>query len=400
MTAPARTSAADDVAAAPAGSTALNRLLPNRSIRLAAVGAVVVTVLLPFLWSSETFWFTVLANALIFATAAVGLSLLTGYAGQVSLGHAAFLATGGYVAAYFGSELGWPMPYWMLLAAVVGGLVGAVVGPFALRFKGNYLVVVTLAVIFVSVHVFQNWDGFTGGNSGRSAGSLRLDVVTVGDTAVLDFKNLSVFGHELNQQQGLFWLSAIVLAGVLVVARNIVRTRPGRALQAIRDRDVAAEVIGVHTARYKIAVFALSSAIASLAGGLYAASVRFLSPGDPASQLFLSIRFVAIIIIGGLGTLYGAVVGALILGSLPEILKEYADKLAFDIPIWGKPLVKETATSDGLFSTAVLSEIVFGLLLVGFLVLQPRGVAGMIDWARTRLGRILGARGGETDVQD
>lgn len=353
-------------------------LLATSAGRVGTALAVAVVLLGPFVLGSD-FWMTVLANAAIFAIAGVGLSLLTGYAGQVSLGHAAMLSIGGYVAVWFGADQGWPLLLWLLVTAAIGGLVGAAVGPFALRFRGNYLVVVTLALLFITVHVFENWDRFTAGFDGKSASGLPLSI------GPLDFGELSIPGKDFTREQGLYYLSWLVLGLVLVVARNIVRARPGRALQAIRDRDIAAEIIGVETARYKIGAFVVSSGIAALAGGLHAASVRFITPGDPSSQLFLSIRFVAIIIVGGLGSLWGVVVGALLLGPLPELLKEHADLFGFTVPGVGEPLLKATPTSPGLLTAAALSEILFGVLLVVFLMFQPRGVAGMVADLRNRL---------------
>lgn len=358
----------------------LSGLLSTSSGRIATAVAIVVVAWLPF-WLDSDFWMTVLANAGIFAIGGVGLSLLTGYAGQVSLGHAAFLSIGGYTAVWFSADQGWPLLPWLVVVALVGALVGAVVGPFALRFKGNYLVVVTLALLFLTVHLFDNWDSFTGGLNGKSASDIKLAL------GPIDFAELSVFGKDFTREQGIYYLSWLILGATLVIARNIVRTRPGRALQAVRDRDIAAEIVGVNTARYKVAIFALSSAIASVAGGLYAASIRFITPGDAASQLFLSIRFVAIIIVGGLGSLYGVVVGALFVGPLQDLVTEYADLFSFNVPVFDEPLVQETATSPGLFSAPVFSQILFGVLLILFLIFQPRGVAGMIGDARAALRR-------------
>ncbi len=357
-----------------------NRLFASPAGRVSAVATAIGLAVIPF-WLDSDFWMTTIGNAGIFAIAAIGLNLLTGYAGQVSLGHAAFLSIGGYTAVYFGSDKGWPLPVWLVVVALVGAAVGALVGPFALRFKGNYLVVITLALLFITVHVLENWDRFSGGSDGKSASGLDMSV------GPLDFNELSVFGKDFTEYQGRYYLAWLVFGLVLLIARNIVRSRPGRALQAIRDRDIAAEVVGVDTSRYKVAVFALSSGMATMAGGLYASSIQFLTPGDPSSQLFLSIRFVAIIIVGGLGSLYGVIIGAILLGPLPKLLEEHASKLDFTVPLFDEPLVQRTATSPGLFSPASLAEILFGLLLIGFLIFQPRGVAGLIESVRNRLRR-------------
>lgn len=343
--------------------------------------AVLGVLSVPF-WIEGDFWMTVLTSSGILAIGGLGLNLLTGYTGQVSLGHAAFVSIGSYVAAYFGATRGWPLPLWLLAAMAVGAVVGAAIGPFALRFKGNYLVVVTLALIFITSHVLRNWEGFTGGSNGKSVSSAKL-------AFGVDFGHLSLFGKDFTRAQGLFFLTWGLLLLVAVASFNIVRTRPGRALQAIRDRDVAAEILGVEVARYKIAVFAISSAMASLAGALDAVRVQFLTPNDPAHEIIVSIRYVAVIVVGGVATITGSIVGALFLGPLPELLEEHSSTLNFDIPFAGQPLLKDSATSPGLLTNAVLAEILFGVLLVVFLMFQPRGLMGLFSTGRARLARAL-----------
>jgi branched-chain amino acid transport system permease protein len=150
-----------------------------------------------------------------------------------------------------------------------------------------------------------------------------------------------------------------------------VRTRPGRAMQAVRDRDVAAEVVGVSLARYKVGAFALSSALAALAGGMYGAYQQFVSPDE--WSLFLSIQYIAIIIVGGIGTIFGSVLGALFLGGLPALIEEYSDSL---------PGVTTGSGDDGFISVFSLNQAIFGLLIVLFLVFEPRGLAAI--WLRIK----------------
>ncbi len=356
---------------------AVNPLLPSAGAKIVTGLAVAGVVICPLV-VRDSFWITVLGNAGTFALAALGLSLLTGFCGQVSLGHAAFLTVGGYLAAYFGAGWGWPLPAWLALSAVTGAIIGALVGPFALRFKGNYLVVVTLALIFVVAHVARNWESFTGGFDGVSTNKTPLAI------GGLDFGDMSAFGQRLDRQQGLFYLSWILVGIGALLVRNLVRSRPGRAMQAIRDGDLAAEVIGVSNARYKIAAFAISSAMASVAGALYAVGLRFITPNEPLADLFLSIRFVAIIIVGGMGTVYGAIVGALLLGPLPELVKEFVSVLDVTVPGLGRPLVSDTVASEPLFSTSAFSEALFGLLLVLTLIFKPQGIAGVVQSWRSR----------------
>ena len=365
-------------AGAPTPAGAVTPLLPSAGAKVATLLFAAGVVVCPFLLN-DPFWVTVLGNAGTFAAAALGLSLLTGFTGQVSLGHAAFLTIGGYMVGHFGGRLGWPLPAWLLLAAAVGAAVGALVGPFALRFKGNYLVVVTLALIFVVTHVARNWESFTGGFDGVSTHKAPLAL------GALDFADLSLFGREFSREQGLFYLSWILAGLGALLVRNIVRSRAGRAMQAIRDRDLAAEMVGVNTARYKIAAFTISSAMAAAAGAVHAVGLRFISPSEPLAELFLSIRFVAIIIVGGMGTVYGAVVGSLLLGPLPEVVKRFVEYLDFNVPGLGRPLVSTLVSDNPLFGVSAFSEILFGLLLVLFVLFWPQGIAGLVRSTRGRL---------------
>lgn len=310
------------------------------------------------------FWLTVLCYAGVAAIGAIGLNLLTGYTGQISLGHAAFIGAGAYACGYLGNELELPLPVWLLGAAVVGGLLGAVVGPFALRLRGLYLVIVTLGLVFVAEHVFNNWDDLTGGGSGRST----LAPSTLGP---VDFEGFTVLGVELTRDGGYFLLIWGLVALVALMAKNIVRTRPGRAMQAVRDGDLAAEVIGVNLARYKIGAFVVSSALAAVAGALFAAYQRFVSPEE--FDLLLSIQYLAIIIVGGLGTIFGAIVGALFLGALPRIIEEFSGSI---------PGVATTAGGEGFITVFALNQAIFGVLIIAFLVFEPRGLAAI--WLRAK----------------
>jgi branched-chain amino acid transport system permease protein len=313
---------------------------------------------------SDEFWLSILNYAGIAAIGAIGLNLLTGYTGQVSLGHAFFIGAGAYLASQVGGRLDLPLIVWLPAAGLFGAAVGALIGPFALRLRGNYLAIVTLGLVFLGEHLFRNLDNVTGGNSGTS--------VTAGVTlGPLDFNQLTVAGDEYLRNQSWFWLIWGLVLVFALLAKNIVRTRPGRAIQAIRDRDVAAEVIGVELGRYKVGAFALSSGLAAMGGALYGAYQQFVSPDE--FSLFLSIQYIAIIIVGGVGTIFGSVLGALFLGGLPAVIEEYSDSI---------PGVAATASDDGFISVFTLNQAIFGLLIVLFLVFEPRGLAAM--WLRLK----------------
>ena len=313
---------------------------------------------------ASDFWLSVLDYAGIAAIGAIGLNLLTGFTGQVSLGHAFFIGAGAYTAAQVGGELGLPLPFWLLSAFLLGAAVGALIGPFALRLRGNYLAIVTLGLVFLGEHLFRNMRDVTGGNSGTS-----VDAPV--DVGIVDFAALDLGGSSYSLNQGYFWLIWALVALFALLAKNVVRTRPGRALQAIRDRDVAAEVIGVPLGRYKVGAFALSSGLAAVGGALFGSYQQFVSPEE--WNLFLSIQYIAIIIVGGVGTIFGSVLGAIFLGGLPALIDEYSDSI---------PGVQTSAGGDGFISVFSLNQAIFGLLIVLFLVFEPRGLAAI--WLRAK----------------
>ncbi len=359
-----------------------SRLMSTPEGYFVLAGAVVLVILGPFFAQSD-YWMSVFSTTALFAVAAIGLSLLTGYAGQVSLGHAAFITIGSYSAAYFGATQGWPFWAWLLMSGIIGGLVGLILGPFSLRFKGNYLVVITLALIFITVHIVKSWESVTGGNRGITTGSAELNLGPV------DFANLSILGREFTREQGIYYLAWIMVGIAALVARNIVRTRPGRAFQAIRDRDIASEVLGINNTSFKIAVFTISSAMASMAGAVFAVQQRFISPRLPLEELFRSIEFLAIIVLGGLGTVYGAILGALFLGPFEEVIEELVHYLDFNIPILDRPFVSNKP--GPLFSVSAFSSIVYAGLLILLLIFQPSGMAGFIRKMQAKI-RNLGIK--------
>lgn len=337
------------------------RLFPTLATKVAYAALLVVGALLPLRMSD--FQASVAVYAGVAAIGAIGLNLLTGFAGQVSLGHAAFLGAGAYTAAYVGGELDLPFVVWLPAATLVGALIGAVVGPFALRLRGNYLAIVTLGLVFVAQYVFENWRSVTGGGNGTSVSA----PVEIGP---IDFADLSVLGRQFTRDQGYYYLVWIIVAVVALLAKNVVRTRPGRAMQAVRDRDLAAEAIGVPLARYKVLAFVLSSALAALAGGLYGSYQRFVSPGE--FTLFLSIAYIAMVVVGGVGMVFGSVLGAVFITAIPRVIEEVS----------AIPAVEQLLDTIGI-TVFSLNQAVFGLLIVLFLVLEPRGLAAI--WLRIRL---------------
>ena len=350
------------------------RLLPTRWLRFGVLLGVLFILSVPF-WTPEFFvnesiWNRLWVTVGVFTIGGLGLNLLTGFTGQVSLGHAFFIGAGAYTAAQVGAEWELPLAAWLVVCGVVGAVVGAVIGPFALRLRGDYLVIITFGLVIFGQHLFANWDSLTGGGSGVNFQAPTTLVPGV------DFAELSLFGHEFSRDEGFVYLVWLVAALALILVKNLVRTRPGRALQAVRDRDLAAEVIGVSLFRYKVGAFAISSGLAAIAGGLFGAHAQFVEPTQ--FSLFLSIEYVAIIIIGGLGTVFGTVLGAVFFEFLPEVVNKL-------VTIWRPPFVKDPndpLATEGVITVFSLQQMLRGLVIVLFLMFEPRGLAAI--WRRVK----------------
>lgn len=333
------------------------------------LGLVLLVVL--YLWIPSYFSLYVLGVLTlcgVYAIGTIGLNILTGYAGQVSLGHAFFFGAGAYVAAYLGANRQWPLLGYLLAAVVIGFVVGAIIGPFALRLRGNYLVIVTLGLVFLGEHLWKNWESVTGGGSGASVKAASTNIGS------WNFKDLNVAGVGYQKEQSMFWLVWAIVAIVAILAKNLVRSRAGRAMQAVRDRDLSAEIIGVNLARYKVGAFAWSSALAALSGALFAVVTERVEVG--IFNLFLSITFVAMVIIGGVGTIFGSVLGALLVFGGQQFISQNSSLFLFD------PLIQSSPTDNGLFSIGEFNNILFGLFIVLFLLFEPRGLAAL--WLRAK----------------
>lgn len=338
------------------------RLTRNWWSRLALVIVFVGAIALPLLLS-DSFWISVLTFAGISAIAAIGLNLLTGYAGELSLGHAFFVGVGAYAAVFFGSKHGQPLLVWLLAVAVVGALAGALLAPVALRIRGVYFVVVTIGLVFFGIYLFNNWNSLTGGPGGTSA----VVPLSIGP---LDFGGLEIGGHTFSRPQSLTVLIWLFVALALLVVKNISRSRAGRAMQATRDNDLAAEVVGISLFRVKAGAFIVSSILAAVAGGLLAAVIQYVEPDQ--FNLELSLSYLSILIVGGVASTFGPVLGALVVGALPELLSRFGGSV---------PLVKSNTDFSGGWglSTAQFTVFSYGILLVIFLLLEPRGLVVLVQ---------------------
>jgi branched-chain amino acid transport system permease protein len=322
--------------------------------RIVLLAAVLVLLVLPFQLGTSAL--TTATFVVIAAIGATGLNVLTGYAGQISLGHAFFLAVGAYTGAKLGEDLGWSAALWIPAAGVVAGVFGALVGPVALRLSGLYLAIVTLGLVFIGQHVFFNAESLTGGPQGRT-----FPPVVIGPFDFSAGQVLRVGSLQIDSNGLYYYLALALLAGATAFAWNVRRTRSGRAMVAVREREIAASVMGVDVRRVKVAAFTAAAFMAGVSGALYASYLSFAQPGE--WSLLLSIQFVAAVIVGGMGTVAGPLLGSAVVFALPTLLKNL-------------PFLPEEAA--GGVSVSDLSSIAYGLLIVVFLVLEPRGLVGLV----------------------
>ncbi len=286
-----------------------------------------------------------LANiAGIVAIGAIGLNILTGFTGQISLGVGAFLGVGGYASAILTTRLG--IPFWVALplAGIITAAVGALFGVPALRLKGLYLAMATLAAQVIIYFLFNHWDALTGGTAGL----------------VVHRPNIGSF--SLDSELSYYYLMFVCLFITTLFALNLFRSRTGRAFVAVRDRDLAAEVMGINLFRYKIIAFAVSSFFVGISGSLMGHYTLVMTPENYGTQV--SIEFLAMILIGGLGSVFGSIYGAVFITLLPVALRELMDLIRDVFP-----------NMTGIFIG--IKEIIFGGIIILFLVLEPEGLAKM-----------------------
>ncbi|WP_306316323.1 MULTISPECIES: branched-chain amino acid ABC transporter permease [unclassified Streptomyces] len=334
-------------------------LLTRRRTYLVAACAALLLAL-PFYL--DRFWLQAGLFAMAAAIGAIGLNLLTGATGQLSMGHAFFLAIGAYGYCVFAGERGQTLnglglPSWLaaVLAVLLAGVAGGLFSPIAGRLKGAYLGIATIALIFIGQHVLFNAEDLTGGANGRDVPAMSLFGLT------FDESELTIAGVPFGAAEKLWYLGLLLALGCGLFARGVLRGRPGRALNAIRDHRIAAGVLGVPVARYRGFVFVLSSMYAGLAGVLLALVFQRTVPDY--FGITLSLEYLAMIVIGGLGSVSGAVVGAAFVSLLPQLLTRYSDAL---------PLV--SAPGTGGVAPGEASRYLYGAAVVAVVLFLPGGL--------------------------
>lgn len=339
--------------------------------------AAAIAIAIPFYL--DGFWLQTGLFAMSAAVGAIGINLLTGSTGQLSMGHAFFLAVGAYAYVYFAADpeqggshplggLGLPTPLAAVLAVITAGVAGGLFSPIAGRLKGAYLGIATLALIYLGQHLLFNAEPITGGYNGRAVPPLELFGLVFADTPAL-----VVLDVPFGSLERLWFLGLLAVLGAAAFARGVLRGRPGRAMNTIRDHEIAAGVMGVPVARYRAGVFVLSSMYGGLAGVMLALVFQRTVP-DYFSML-LSLDYLAMIVIGGLGSIGGAIIGAVFVSVLPQLLTRYSDAL---------PLIAEPGS--GGVSPAEAARILYGAAVITVVLFLPGGLLGLLDRLRAAIG--------------
>jgi branched-chain amino acid transport system permease protein len=315
-------------------------------VRLALLAA--FAVVLPF--SLDQYWLSYVNLILLAAIAAVGLNILTGYTGLVSLATAGFLGVGAYTTANLTTRAHWPMPVSVIAATLLAAAIGALFGLPALRLKGLYLAISTFAAQVILLNRFRGWTWLTQGHGNIAAG-----YPTIG-------------GEQIRSDFKWYWILLVVTGLVVLAGINLFRTGLGRAFIAIRDQDIAAEVMGVPVGKYKVLAFSIACGLAGLSGALQAHYRTIVTWEN--YEIGTSFIFVAMIIVGGLGSVSGAVYGAAFMTWVPAYITRIGQSL------------QDTSFSFLIRKLPAVQLALFGLVLVVFLLFEPRGLARL--WQRTR----------------
>ena len=304
-------------------------------------------IVFPFIANAHILY---IANMIGFAViGAVGLNLLTGFTGQISLGHAAFIGVGAYTSAILVTRYG--VSFWLSvpLAGLVSALAGLVIGIPSLRVKGLYLCIATLAAQFIFGFIFVHWESMTKGITGIHVPPPRIG------------------SFQFVTEKDFYWITLFFTVLAIGYARNLVRSRMGRAFVAIRDRDLAAEIMGINLFRYKLTAFAISSFFAGVSGALWISFLKVVTPEH--FPFILCIQYLAMVIVGGLGSIIGSIFGAIFMTLVPEILNVLSDMVRSYTPGMERLLIP-------------FKQVFFGFLIVSFLIFEPRGLAEI--WNRIK----------------
>lgn len=314
----------------------LNKFL---QMRLKGLLVLAVIILLLPLFMSNPFHYDLATQVALFAATVVGLNLLVGYAGQISLGHAGFFGAGAYVSAVLTGTYGWTAVPALLFAAVLVGTLAWLVGRPILKLKGHYLSMATLAIGFIVAIVINNEGWLTGGPDG-----MPVPPFSVFGWELSSFNQYSLFGINFGGDVAWYFFAGCVLLVAVWIADNIIDSPIGRALRSVHGSEIAARVVGVDTARYKSLVFVISAVYASVMGSLYAHFSGFITPH--LASFDQSIVLITMVVLGGMASTFGVILGAVVLMFLPQVLADFQE----------------------------LEMIMFGLILMLTMIFMPKGL--------------------------
>ena len=341
-------------------------IFPNNTQKFWFITLLIASIYVCFVASD--YWLILLTNALLVSIAAWGLNIVSGLAGQINLAHGVFVGIGTYTSAVLGgvatrSVIGFELDLiiWLPLSGIVAALIGLIISPIAVRLKGLNLGLVTLAFVFIGAHFFNNMTFVTGGSGlGRKAAKLNIFGI--------DFNSGYQIGDFLIQKNQILYLISLLVAVLLGLGvKNLVRSKTGRAFAAIRDRDIAAEALGINLFKFKATALAISCFYGGVAGALLTTTFGGVEPGT--FNLLYSILFIAIVIIGGAGTVLGPLFGAFFYVLFPAIIQYVV-------------LSSNLSEQDLLITPQQIERIIFGLFIILFLIFEPRGLWGI--WFRLR----------------
>lgn len=324
-------------------------IFPTRNSRNVAIFSMLLLFAVPPLFSVlgvGSYWLSLMIQIGYYGIAALGLNILVGFTGQISIGHAAFFGFGAFTSAWLSGKIGIPVFLAIPLSGVVTAGVGLVFGLPAARLKGLYLVIATLAAQYILLDFFSRAEWFSGGTVPALA------------------EPFSIFGYVARNDQQYFYVVAVWLIISFLFVTNLMRSRDGRALVAVRDHYLSAEIMGINLTKYRTLSFGLAAFFAGIGGALYAHSQGVVS--NEGFGIDRSILFLAMIIIGGLGSIMGTLMGTAFMVLLPEVME------------WLTALLRGTALDQALSlqnNIAFLREIAIGLVIVLFLIFEPDGLA-------------------------
>lgn len=326
--------------------------------------AICATVILVYPFAASARWLGVGNLALVATVGSAALMILTGFAGQISLGHAAFLALGAYTTAVLGNRAG--VPFWLCLpaAGVIAAAVGVFVGVFTLRLRGLYLAIVTLGLGFIVNHVLITATAWTGGLSGSAVPAHTWFVDPHAAHGLAAFTATTLLGPlRFTFERKLYFVFVVLAALTMLALHNLARSPSGRAMMAVRDRDLAAASVGVNPTRAKVLAFGLSSFFAGIAGAMFALQQQYVTV-EPPFDLSMSVAYIAMIVLGGTGTVFGAAAGAIAFTALSPIAEAVGQHL---------PLISRLPSGQQ-------STLIFAVVVCAFLVFEPLGLFGL--WLR------------------